>query len=96
MSETSANSVTASVRRWIRAQCVAITLGSGNPAILHREYDHWSVLRCTFGEFLAALADLGFGLDSDGMIAGLILREDFAVALEYERERAQVEPGEKE
>jgi hypothetical protein len=73
------------VKRWRRAQCVACDLGSSNPAILHREFTRWAGCSCTMDEFTAALGRLGFELDSDGMIEGLILIEDFAAAVEYER-----------
>ena len=70
------------VMRWRRAQCVACVLGSSNPAILYREFGRWSGVRCTQEEFLAALSRLGFELDGDRMLAGLILREDFAAAID--------------
>ncbi|HTT23629.1 MAG TPA: hypothetical protein VMG82_32170 [Candidatus Sulfotelmatobacter sp.] len=75
------------VVRWRRAQCVACSLGSSNPVILRREFFRWSGYRCTLDEFITALANLGFGLDGDGMIAGLILRDDFAAAIQWERRR---------
>lgn len=75
------------VRRWRQAQCVACSVGSSNPVILRREFVRWSGYRCTLDEFVSALAKLGFELDGDGMAAGLILRDDFAAVLQYERQR---------
>jgi hypothetical protein len=80
--------ITGNVMRWRRAQCVACNLGSSNPAILYREFSLWSGYRCTTDEFVAALGRLGFELDGDGMVAGLILQEDFTAAVRYEHRRA--------
>jgi hypothetical protein len=75
------------IRRWRQAQCVACPAGSSNPAILHREFVRWSSYRCTLDEFTAALECLGFALDCDGMVSGLILQEDFKALRQYERQR---------
>jgi len=72
------------LRCWRRAQGVACPIGSSNPAILHREFGRWSGYRCAREEFIAAIAKLGFPLDANGMITGLVLLEDFAAACEYE------------
>ena len=74
------------VMRWRRVQCVACSAGSSNPAILYREFAGWTGARCTLEEFIVALGRMGFALDADGMVAGLILREDFAAAIRYEHQ----------
>lgn len=74
-----------SVKTWRVAKCVASSRCSSNPAILFREFLRWSAARCTCDAFVAELDSLGFRLDADGMVAGLILREDFQAACEYER-----------
>jgi hypothetical protein len=81
------------VMRWRREHCVACASGSSNPAILHREFFRWSGYRCTLEEFVAALGRLGFELDGDRMMTGLILQEDFAAAIHYERQRAPAATG---
>ena len=75
------------LRCWRRAQGVACPIGSSSPAILYREFGRWSGYSCSQEEFIAELAKLGFPLAADGMIAGLILLEDFAAARAYEKER---------
>jgi hypothetical protein len=73
------------LRCWRRAQGVACPIGSSNPAILHRDFGRWSGYRCARDEFIAAIAKLGFPLDANGMITGLVLLEDFAAALSWMR-----------
>ncbi len=74
------------LRCWRRAHGVACPVGSSNLAILHREFGRWSGYRSAQEEFIAELTKLGFPLAADGMITGLILREDFAAACAYEKE----------
>lgn len=83
------------VCRWIATHCVIDARCASNPKILCREFRLWSKVDCSVEDFLSAMEKCGFGVGIDGLIGRVALAEDVAVAMEYEREREQTEPGEK-
>jgi hypothetical protein len=79
--------LTVKVAQWRRERCVACAIGSSCPKFLLREFENWSGLRCAMDQLITVLGKLGFCLDRDRMIGGLIVIEDFKAGRQYERQR---------
>lgn len=79
---------------WFRERCIVTRLCASSLRALGRSFSEWAKLApdATVERLLAEeLLQRGFAPDESGLVSGLVLTEDLAAALKYERAAAQAQ-----